>query len=537
MAPGPGNLPEWVQQGTLHFARLDGGPIEVRKTRRSSWGMHFTDAQTEVLANLYTKYADRTLALLQQAHVNSVWLTWSVGYSWEDEAEQREQCKRMVSRLHQQGMHVAAYLCAVTVFWESMFRDEPRSVRWIRFDDKGVPLRYSGGRDELRFIADVSNPEWLALAKRRVGAAIDAGFDAIFFDNPAIADEPEAFFAEIRRYIHEERHSKALLFTNYGLSHAQLNHNMDFVFAEWWTEPGVWGEEWDVGNIRRTKLLRGVLPEWKPLTTEYSLFHSGNRSTTFLAPRSQKLATAEAAAFQADHCWNMEGPFDAALMSNDSDALAAWKGIGEYRLFLEKHEDLYWKSRSVAPIAVVLPNEPIGFGWERDDSGIFDALARSSVLYDLRPASRLDSQQLHSYRAVVIQAGTPVNGLLREYRNGGGKVYTAARADERTIHEIRALLDGGPSLTIDGASHVLGNLTALGSEKGLAVHLLNYAAAPVSRVRVSIDLGRQYSGLRGKPVLFTPDRSGAVTEVRRTGTVVDFLVDWLDIYSVVVLKA
>src|ERR1017187_7171232 len=179
LVPGPEQIPEWAQQGKLRFTRLDGGPIEILKTSRSEWGKHFTDAQKEVLANLYTKYSDRMLDLLEAAHINQVWLTWSVGYSWEDEAEQRDQCKRLVARLHQHHIKASAYACSVSMFWESMFRDEPRSVRWIRFDPNGVPFRYSGGRDPLRFIADVSNPEYVELVKRRVGAAIDAGFDTL----------------------------------------------------------------------------------------------------------------------------------------------------------------------------------------------------------------------------------------------------------------------------------------------------------------------------------------------------------------------
>ena len=306
--PREDRIPEWARQGRFRFTRLDGGPIEILKTSRSAWGMHFTPEQKEILGNLYTKYADQIADLLEKAHINWVWLTWSVGYSWQDEAEQRQQCRRLVAKLRERGIHTAAYVCAVSMFWESMFRDEPRSVRWITFDPQGVPFRYSGGRDPLRFIADVSNPEWIALQKKRVGEAIDAGFDALFFDNtaaPAWASDSamDAFVGEMRRYLQDERKSGLLLFTNYGLSptRAALNRNMDWVFAEGWREPGVWDGVWNAGNIRRTKYLRGMIAPWKPLTTEYSIFHSGNRATTWLGPRSQKLATAEAAAFHSDY--------------------------------------------------------------------------------------------------------------------------------------------------------------------------------------------------------------------------------------------
>ena len=65
LMPGADQIPEWAQQGKFRFTRLDGGPIEVQKTARSAWGKHFNDAEKEVLANLYTKYGDRIIDLLE----------------------------------------------------------------------------------------------------------------------------------------------------------------------------------------------------------------------------------------------------------------------------------------------------------------------------------------------------------------------------------------------------------------------------------------------------------------------------------------
>ena len=60
--PGAAQVPEWAQQGRFRFARLDGGPIEILKTARSSWGLHFTARQKDVLGGLYTTYRDRMWA-------------------------------------------------------------------------------------------------------------------------------------------------------------------------------------------------------------------------------------------------------------------------------------------------------------------------------------------------------------------------------------------------------------------------------------------------------------------------------------------
>jgi len=86
LEPGPTQISEWAREGRLRFTRLDGGPIEIQKTERSSWGKNFTPAEKDVLANLYGKYSDRMVELISNANINFVWITYSVGFSWEDEA-------------------------------------------------------------------------------------------------------------------------------------------------------------------------------------------------------------------------------------------------------------------------------------------------------------------------------------------------------------------------------------------------------------------------------------------------------------------
>jgi hypothetical protein len=535
--PDGSQIPEWAQQGKFRFTRLDGGPIEILKTARSAWGMHFSATEKEVLGNLYTRYADRIIDLLEQAHINYVWLTWSVGYSWQDESEQRRQVQEFVAKLRRHGIRSGAYVCAVSMFWESMFRDQPRSVRWITFDPEGVPYRYSGGKDPLRFLADVANPEWVELQKRRVGAAIDAGFDSLFFDNTAAAnwasdERIDEFVGKIRRFIHDERRSNLLLFTNYGLtpSRAALNRNMDFVFAEGWREPGVWGTEWNVSNIRRTKYLRGVMPPWKPLATEYSIFHEGNRATTFLGARSQRLATAEAAALDADYCWDMEGPFDAALIEGAPKAMESWQAIAQYNRFLREHENLYWKARSVAPIAVVGPATQTSFTWDRGDTDLYDLLAKHSILFDIRP---LD--EALKYPAAVI---SPRAGRVAV--PPGGHVYAPApgASPEEILARIRALAPDSLSVAVERAPNVFANVMRLGSGKGLAIHVLNYNPSPAPQVLVRIRLGREWAGLAAAaPCLFTPDSEAATAvRARRVESGLELAVSGLDVYSVVTLE-
>jgi len=548
LKPRPEDVPAWAKQGRFRFTRLDGGPLEVRKTMRSAWGKHFNEQEKEVLGNLYSKYGDRMADLLAEASINWVWITWSVGMSDAEEASQREQCKIITEKLHKRGIRVAAYMCAVSVFWETMFRDHPRAVRWLRFNNQGTPLRYSGGKDALRFIADVENPEWIEYQKKRVSGIIDAGLDGIFFDNTGTdwntREAYVGFLDLLRRYIREEKKSNIVLFTNCGL-HAEgvtLNESMDFVFNEGWREPGAWDGDWETSNVRRMRYMRGVLPEWKAHTSEYSIFRKGNRATTWLRARSQKLGILEAAALGSAFSWDMEGPFDAALMAGDRSALDAWKGIAEANGFLKRNEDLYVGARSVTPVGVL--RSPVtrdgsngAFTWDEGDTRFYDLLSKKSVPYKVRLLGAVSDEQLAEHRVVVVPYSTVLSpdgaAMLDRYKSRGGKVLAFDQempAD--AIQQIRAASQGAAWIEIEGAPHVLATLTTLDGGKRLALHVLNYDQQAVSNVRVKLS-GTGLAATR----LFTPDAETRGPEnVKRSAGTMEFTLPRLDTYAVIVLS-
>jgi hypothetical protein len=565
-------LPAWLQPGTVRFARFDGGPIEVQKTRRSAWGKRFSPEEQEVLANLYGKYGDRMVDLLAQANLNFVWVTYSVGFSWEDEAAQRADVREITRKLHARGIKVAAYMCAHSLFWESQFKDVPQSVKWILFDSQGIPYRYSGGRDPLRFIADLDNPGWVEYQERRVGGIIDDGLDAIFFDNTASPDWSSnetvtAFFTKIRDFARQEKKSSIPLFTNFGLnpSRAILNKQMDFIYDESWVEPGAWDKDWVVSNIRRDRYVKGLNSAWKPLLTEYSIFHQGDRASTFLKPRSQRLAIAEAAAFGAAYNWDMEGPFDKALVTRDAAAAESWGAISQYNRFLAGHTPLYADAVNVAPW-LVLMNDSLktGFAW-MDNIPRIDFLSRNSCLYDLKLAGRVNSKDLAAYQGVIIPSYATLPAekktIIHDYQAAGGKVYIFAErseteglsaeiyspategssgetAQEHVRGEIRSLVPGATRVEVETNGHVLANVTSVQGGKGLAVHLLNYDPSPASRLKVRLVLGKDLQRFVGKkPTLVSPDAAHPVIAKEEwKGETLEVTLPSLDVYSVVVLQ-
>lgn len=573
--PEVSQLPSWLRQGKIRFARFDGGPIEVQKSLRSV-GMIFSPEDEKVLGNVYSKdvYARRMVDLLVKAHVNFVWVTYSVGYSWDSESPQRALVRQVTRMLHEHGIKVAAYMCAVTIFWQSMFRDVPQSVRWLMFEPSGLPYRYAGGRDALRFIADLNNPGWVQYQEKRVGGIIDDGLDAIFFDNTGArewaSDEAVAnFFTKIREYIHYQKKSNIPIFSNFGLSSSRvtLNRYMDFTFDEGWREPGVWGQEWNVSNIQRTRYLHGVLPAGKPLITEYSIFHHGNRSTGFLKPRSEKLAIAEAAAFGSAYTWDMEGPFDKALINGDTMALRSWTAIGQYNGFLANHEPLYVGATNVTPVVVLLPNDlKAGLAWSKDP--LLDFMSSHSVLYGIKLAKNVNARELEAYQGAIVPSydamSAPEKDMIRNYAAGGGKVYafgtpsnlrgpktevSAPGVKERLDNDqaaqkevetkIGALMSSATHVELKTEAHVLANITSVRNGDELVLHVLNYDSTPAKHVEIRLSLGQEFKRLAGRNLtLLSPDKNKAGLEgVRWTGNTVEAALPSVDVYSVIAITA
>ena len=130
--------------------------------------------------------------------------------------------------------------------------------------------------------------------------------------------------------------------------------------------------------------------------------------------------------------------------------------------------------------------------------------------------------------------------MLARYQEKGGKVLMleADVSPQEAVKRIRGFVPGSLSLAVAGAPYVLGNVTRLGTRKALAIHLLNYAAEPVSGIRVRVNLDREFASLAGaQPRLLTPDpRTSGIAAVRWNGSAIEFALKSLDTYGIVILE-
>ena len=377
-------LPAWAEQGRFTFMRMDGGIMEREKAKRSTYGRSFTPEESEILGDLYTAHAERTVALMKEAGVTWVWITWSNGWSREYESGQWDVLREIVKRLHGAGIKVTAYLCATSLFWQNMFMDEPRSVAWLAYLPSNLRLPYGanlerppypytpdwtpvsyGRRSGYRFIADVGNPEWREYVKARMGAALDAGVDGIFFDNPLVGrprlDEAVGFFADMQALIKQVKKSGALLSTHIGawLPNTVPIEDLCEVIYSGSSEPGIIEGNWR-SNIAEWRYQRAFVGD-KPMYGEVIANFPPSGTTGIMSPKGEKIASAEGGAAQHAVANRVFGPFLKGIVRNEPKAMSAWSAIGEYNRFTLAHPELFVGARIVPDVLVLIPDEwPFG---------------------------------------------------------------------------------------------------------------------------------------------------------------------------------
>ena len=463
------NVPPWAEQGNFRFIRLDGGQIESWKAERTWWGNKFSAEEKEVLTHTYDRNFERMLGLLKQAEFNWIWVTWSNGWSLKDEDENRENLKKVIAQCHENGIHVSAYLSASNMFPEKVYHDDPETKEyglWMH----GVPMFYAGpAMTDLhiswhRRLADARKPGWRAYLLKKAALAVDAGVDAIVWDNMIGYNDGLAQLLDdtqrmAERKARETGRPKTMVYANIHISpdRFEMNDINEVIWEEDGKDtPGVWDGHWQVDNARNIKFLSGEKQLWQPLMYENDLYHCGPRERCIPTPAEQKLSIAEAYAFGAATSRNIEGRFLSALINGEPEAQEAWTAIGQYNHFLVEHRELYHQAEPTARIALISaePRNPLA-----------DEFLKQSVFFETKVLAHLDKGvSLERFKVLVMPAGLPKlsaeqNARLHAFTAGGGVIISAGKAGARIAARAEAAA-GGPRLSLEPRGHVLGQFNS-----------------------------------------------------------------------------
>jgi hypothetical protein len=408
-------LPVWAQPGRARQIRFDGGPMFAACQFESGW-KYLTDPATPgfvgmiksvwTLTNLYTDDIGRRLDEIRGAGYNWVWVSYQLGYAFEDEARQRAQVRKLIQLAHARGIKVTAYFSLTSIFSNSAYIGNPESKTWTQEQIDGAPLTYAG--IPVRLMACVNKPGRLDYLKKIVRLAVEDGADDIFWDsifNRCYCAHCEEGFRKYSERVLGKAHAiprrAAAGNKAYG-----IEENFDFLGLTTNSVEGLFAEyghyaaakaiaELDryaksinpevlvSANSHRFRYVDqvtditwcedsngrgGRIDEKGQLVTPIGIYAwaqavAGGREPAQLTvapheywqiqkPEYYKLTIAESASFQATFV--MLGGYAFSVRFDDGDVTAkrAWDGVGTGLGFIERHQGFYENARPVADVGL-----------------------------------------------------------------------------------------------------------------------------------------------------------------------------------------
>jgi len=179
------DFPQWARVG-VHL-RVLAGPVEVAEGILSG-RQGFNPPEPTLLYATNNWYKPELLQLLRDAHIKRVSVAFSNGFSIESEELQRTLLKEYIAECHKYGIQVEARMSLTNIFCDDMYAREKQSKNWVAKDASGEPLTYGAASFDragrtIRYMACLLQPEWRQYLKDRIDLAIDAGVDAIVYDD------------------------------------------------------------------------------------------------------------------------------------------------------------------------------------------------------------------------------------------------------------------------------------------------------------------------------------------------------------------
>lgn len=581
--PSRSSVPAWAKNGTIRFARWDGGRIETAKAILSGWP-NFWPPNPNFLYITDNWYRPRTIRFLKEAGINMIWVTFSNGFSIQTAKFHQEQVARYISDCQRQGIHVMAYESISNMFWQNMFKNVPQSRNWVAIGKNGKPVPYGAAAYKKigyisRYMANLANPEWQAYLRKRVGLALKAGAAGIDYDNNFAPNLKELIhvYQMICKY-GAARKRDFMLMGNFHRSTYVLDRLTNCMTTEDGIEPGIYTSEhvkhmrnkqyllpadngYVIDNVGLFRLLNALSQGWKLNLVEDGTREFGRREALSMSPERRELAMAEPMSFGVTGEMFVEDALAEGLWNDEPRAVAVWHALAKYNHFFADHEKYYTDTRSVAPLAVILDDSSRGVK-------LLDGLGARNVLFNVVYEHNMSASDLSHYPEVADLTGDTASdrdlNVLESYVRGGGKLFVVGKTASRDpqgrgrsrpaffghrigkgecvyfdqippMSKLTADLQRGERAKvpqIEAPAGIVYNVVAQPQNHRLLVHLLNYSLSPIDNIKIEL------KGKYRSAMVLSPDFAEVepATIVHRTGGSNQVTVPRLKIYDLLVLS-
>jgi hypothetical protein len=167
--PPPG--PRWVKQGLVIASNMEAlSFVRRRGGQAADYAERWEQEQTEA-----------SILRLKQQGVNAILISLMKGAGFRAEADDIEAARKFVRLAHRHGMKVGGYIGG-SIFFETLFAEEPDSPNWIQRDELGRPMYYNPNQT-FRYMANRNHPGYRDFVKRVLKLGVgELQMDFVHFD-------------------------------------------------------------------------------------------------------------------------------------------------------------------------------------------------------------------------------------------------------------------------------------------------------------------------------------------------------------------
>ena len=526
------DIPDWARRGKVNFYR----------------------------AGIDYENLDRMFELFAEAKVNLV----AVNIPRDMYSAEYKKIRDFIDRCHENQINVTGFNSLGGVDLRELIMN-PSLEAWISHNEYGAKRWRQPGKV---FAADLANEHYRNYELKYAALQIDSGVDELYYDY-AIGGTGDVldFLADVRD-IAREKDRQVTIYGNCK-GNILVDEVCDLTKSEGTTEAGIWEGNW-VHNMPQARFYYAVGNGVKPYRSKYEGADPGVPNPGAYDVRDGmkygwKKPIAEASAFQSHFAIAEAGAKlrDHWIKKDNPLAMEIWEGIASYYSFLADHQDLFTDVYTVSKIAVLAPPHIPSFEVSVKRESLYNALSELSVMYEIVLLHRLnDAKLLAGYEAVIIPNIAWIEeaqlAAVREYKNGGGKIYTIGSTIElqeiadmvsptdlftdlnfdsgrKVLLENLAMLTGKQLITVKGAEHVAANIVHKRGTDRYIVHLVNYGE-PVKNIQLTVELEGIKENQPGQVQVLSPDPSEKVkVDLNTEGKTINITLSELQIYSVVVI--